>query len=85
MRRKHTFTPADMDVMGRLFGMTIDARNKTRDGTESPLITIFVEDDEVMHEKVVIDAAWLDDLIRVAELAKAKLKKGSRDWKGARA
>lgn len=74
----------DMDVVGGLFGITLEQRPPHNGKQINPLVTLFVEDDGVLHEKASFDAAWLGDLIHVAMLAKEKLKRGSRDFKKGR-
>lgn len=55
-----------LTTKGQLFGMKIMPRTVAEQGTTSPLIDMYVEDDEIWHYKHSFDAGWLKDLIAVA-------------------
>lgn len=59
------------DIAGNIFGIDI----KHREDARSPLLTLVVEDDGYWHRKDFnFSAFWLNDLIKVAQEAKAFLE-----------
>ena len=64
----------ELAVYGSQFGVELRPRTKEVDGTDSPLLILFVEDDENWHEKVSFDAYWLDDLISVLRNMRREIK-----------
>lgn len=64
----------DLDGHTDLFGFKFTKR----DGL-SPLITVYVEDDENYFEKMTFDIAWLPDLCRMAKYAATIAPEGERN------
>ena len=58
------------DFAGSCFGYSLRPRTKDKDGTDSPLVYMYVEDDGFWHLKVMFDAYWVDD--QIAQLTKVK-------------
>jgi|WetSurMetagenome_2_1015567.scaffolds.fasta_scaffold525737_1 hypothetical protein len=59
----------------------VHRRTKSADGTDSPLVSLLIEDDGHWHQKVSFDAARLDDLNAVLEVLSARLKPKKRAGK----
>lgn len=52
----------DMSIIRSIFGFRVVKRTQERDGTTSPLIQIFVEDDGWYHFKMAFDVIYLKEL-----------------------
>ncbi len=60
----------DMTVLGQLFGTRITPREGM-----SPLVTLYVEDDELWHVMGSFDQLWIPDLLRVVHNTHAVVMK----------
>jgi hypothetical protein len=62
----------DMTIAGQQFGVIIEERTKARDGTDSPLIHLYSEDDENWFYKQSFDIHWANELLWVMNAAKRR-------------
>ncbi len=62
------------EIKKSIFGANLVKRRKNQDGTDSPLVHIFVEDDEAWYgPKLSFDIHWIDELIDVLNEVKRRL------------
>lgn len=65
------FRASELDVAGTCFGIRILPRNLEVHGIKitSPLIELYIEDDEIYSLQATFDALWLNDIMEVCKLA----------------